>query len=70
MSIGTTSLDNATFQYISARVLDKAAIVLELNKAYLVESRLLPLARRHGMASVAELAGALAANVTERRARK
>ena len=59
MSIATTSLDNASFEYISALVREKAAIVLELNKAYLVESRLLPLARRHGMASIAELVAAL-----------
>jgi len=40
------------FDYIRRLVLEQSAIVLEEDKGYLVESRLLPLARREGFASL------------------
>jgi chemotaxis protein methyltransferase CheR len=40
------------FNYIQRLVLSQSAIVLEDDKGYLVESRLLPLARREGFASI------------------
>jgi len=40
------------FNYVRRLVLDQSAIVLEDDKGYLVESRLLPLARREGLASI------------------
>ena len=40
------------FNYVRRLVLDQSAIVLEEDKGYLVESRLLPLARREGFASI------------------
>jgi chemotaxis protein methyltransferase CheR len=43
------------FQYISKMVQDLSAIVLETGKEYLVESRILPLAKREGYASIEEL---------------
>jgi chemotaxis protein methyltransferase CheR len=46
------SLSQTEFNFIRRLVLDQAAIVLEEDKAYLVESRLLPLARREGLASI------------------
>jgi len=49
------SLTHSEFDYIRRLVLDKSAIVLEEDKEYLVESRLLPLARREGMASLGVL---------------
>ncbi|MFO8076255.1 MAG: CheR family methyltransferase [Actinomycetota bacterium] len=45
----------ADFDYIAALVRDEAAIVIEPSKAYLVESRLSPVARRHGQGSIAEV---------------
>jgi chemotaxis protein methyltransferase CheR len=40
------------FNYVRRLVLEQSAIVLEEDKGYLVESRLLPLARRQGFASL------------------
>jgi len=40
------------FNYVRRLVLEQSAIVLEEDKGYLVESRLLPLARREGFASL------------------
>lgn len=45
----------ADFQLVREVVAEDAAIVLEQGKDYLVESRLLPVARRLGLPSVAEL---------------
>jgi chemotaxis protein methyltransferase CheR len=59
MSTATTTLDANTFNFVSAFIREKSAIVLEPSKAYLVESRLSPVARENGMASVAELVVAL-----------
>lgn len=40
------------FNYVRRLVLDQSAIVLEEDKGYLVESRLLPLARREGFTTI------------------
>lgn len=48
-------LDSTDFEFVSNLVMRRSAIVLEPEKNYLVESRLLPLARREGLSSVAEL---------------
>jgi len=46
------SLSQAEFNFIRRLVLDQSAIVIEEDKGYLVESRLLPLARREGLTSL------------------
>jgi chemotaxis protein methyltransferase CheR len=48
-------ISDADFQYIRDLVYKAAAIVLEDGKAYLVESRLQPLARRLGFDSLADM---------------
>jgi chemotaxis protein methyltransferase CheR len=48
-------ISDAEFYYIRDLVYKAAAIVLEDGKAYLVESRLQPVARRHGYASLNEM---------------
>lgn len=53
------SIAAETFSYISTLVRKEAAIVLEVGKEYLVEARLLPLARNAGMASVDEYVAGL-----------
>jgi chemotaxis protein methyltransferase CheR len=45
-------LSQTEFNFIRRLVLDQSAIVLEEDKGYLIESRLLPLARRAGLASL------------------
>jgi len=47
------------FDYIRRLVLEQSAIVLEQDKQYLAESRLLPLARREGFDSLASLVACL-----------
>jgi chemotaxis protein methyltransferase CheR len=49
------------FDYIQRLVLEQSAIVLEDDKQYLVESRLLPLARREGFDSIASMVAWLGA---------
>jgi len=49
------SLSAPEFDYIRRLVLDQSAIVLEQDKGYLIESRLLPLARREGLPSLSHL---------------
>ena len=55
-------LDSTDFEFVSSLVLKRSAIVLEPEKNYLVESRLLPLARREGLSSVAELVARMCAD--------
>jgi chemotaxis protein methyltransferase CheR len=43
------------FDYLREMIHRESAIVLDLDKEYLVESRLAPIARREGLASVADL---------------
>jgi chemotaxis protein methyltransferase CheR len=59
MNNTTPGLDQDSFEFIKAMVHDRSAIVLELNKAYLIESRLMPVARQHRFESIAQLVGAL-----------
>jgi chemotaxis protein methyltransferase CheR len=46
------NLSQPAFNYIRRLLLEQSAIVLEEDKGYLVESRLSPLARREGLASL------------------
>lgn len=50
--MGVTTAD---FEYVSTVVRDRSAIVLGPGKEYLIEARLLPLARTQGTATVGEL---------------
>jgi chemotaxis protein methyltransferase CheR len=47
------------FDYLRALLKQRSGLVLSADKQYLAESRLLPIARRHGMASLGELIGKL-----------
>jgi chemotaxis protein methyltransferase CheR len=58
------AISEADFNYVREFVYQKAAIVLEDGKAYLVESRLQPLAKREGFASLAEFVDKLRAQPT------
>jgi chemotaxis protein methyltransferase CheR len=59
MSIAAVTVNNATFDFLCNFVREKSAIVLEPSKAYLVESRLNPVARENGFASLDDLVVAL-----------
>ncbi len=48
-------MDSAQFEFIRALVYDRAAIVLEDSKEYLIQTRLSPIARAQGLATVEEL---------------
>jgi chemotaxis protein methyltransferase CheR len=50
------SLSRASFEFVRAVLRQRSGHDLEDDKAYLVETRLLPLARRHGFKSVEDLA--------------
>lgn len=52
-------LDLPTFDYVRKLVHEHSAIALEASKDYLVESRLVPLARQKGLNSIAELVALL-----------
>lgn len=45
-------ISDADFHYIREFLYKKAAMLLDEGKAYLVESRLQPLAKRHGFVSL------------------
>ena len=47
------------FDFLRRLLKDRSGLVLSAEKDYLLESRLLPLARRHGMTSLGELASRL-----------
>lgn len=53
------SLDPGDFTYISTFVRQSSAIVLETGKEYLVESRLMPVIRQEGLASISALVSQL-----------
>jgi len=55
------SLTAAEFDYIRRLVLEQSAIVLDDDKQYLAESRLLPVARREGFDSLGSLVASLLA---------
>lgn len=59
MSVATLSTDTLTFEYLTKYIREKSAIVLEPNKLYLLESRLMPVAREAGLNSLTELVIAL-----------
>lgn len=61
MNTTNPPIDPPSFDYVRQLVLTHAAIALEDNKAYLVESRLMPLVRQHGLATLAELVARLRA---------
>jgi chemotaxis protein methyltransferase CheR len=56
------SLSQTDFEYIRTLVKQRSAVVLESEKAYLVETRLLALARRDGFGSIADLLARLRAH--------
>lgn len=56
------AMNASDFDYIRRLVLDQSAIVLEDDKQYLAESRLLPLARREGFDSIGAMVASLLAN--------
>ena len=56
-------LDSADFDFVSSLVLKRSAIVLEPEKNYLVESRLLPLARREGFPSIPALVAKMRSSI-------
>ncbi len=47
------------FEFVSQLVRERAGIVLSADKAYLVESRLAPIARKEGMASIDDVVAAI-----------
>lgn len=57
MTVAT--LDSATFDYVRTLVQERSAIALESTKGYLVESRLAPIAKQHGHASLADMVAKL-----------
>jgi chemotaxis protein methyltransferase CheR len=52
------------FEYLRQLLRERSGLMLSAEKQYLAESRLLPLARRHGMTTLAELVGKLKAATT------
>jgi chemotaxis protein methyltransferase CheR len=58
-TVTSGALSPTDFADIANLVLERSAIVLESSKAYLIESRLAPVARRNQFASIAELAEAM-----------
>ncbi len=59
MSTVTAALDPRSFSFITNLVRDKSAIIVESGKAYLVESRLTPVARELGLQNISELVSEL-----------
>ncbi|HTF91443.1 MAG TPA: CheR family methyltransferase, partial [Verrucomicrobiae bacterium] len=55
------AISDAEFHYIKDFIYQQAAIDLEPGKAYLVESRLQPIARREGFASLSDMIAKLRA---------
>jgi chemotaxis protein methyltransferase CheR len=53
--LAETTLSAADFAFIANLVRQRCALVLEPGKEYLVKSRLLPLAQRHGLTGIAAL---------------
>ncbi len=58
-SATVTASPGMAFEYISKMVLESSAIVLDAQKAYLVESRIAPILRTHGYSSLDDLVAAL-----------
>jgi chemotaxis protein methyltransferase CheR len=55
----TAVMEPSTFEYVRDLVRQHSAIALESNKGYLVESRLTPVAKQHGMDSLDAFVGSL-----------
>lgn len=55
----TVDLRPSDFEFVSALIRNQAAIVLNRDKDYLVETRLTPIAKAHGFASVSSLVDSL-----------
>lgn len=55
MSTATASVVASDHAFIAEFVVQRSAIVLEPSKAYLIESRLNPVAREHGLSGIGEL---------------
>jgi chemotaxis protein methyltransferase CheR len=53
-----SAVNSQDFDYISREIRSRSGLVLTPDKAYLLETRLTPVARKEGFASVAELIGA------------
>ena len=60
------TLSLASFEFVRTVLRQRSAHCLDADKAYLVETRLLPLARRHGFGSVEELVLRLRGRTNER----
>lgn len=58
-TVAIPSLDASSFEFVRDLLLRRSAILLEPGKDYLVESRLAPLARKHGLGGVADLVAQL-----------
>jgi chemotaxis protein methyltransferase CheR len=61
MTAASATLDQPTFDFVRKLVQDSSAITLESGKEYLVESRLMPLAKLHGLASLKDMVAQLKA---------
>ena len=48
-------MNDQEYEFISAQIKDRSGLVLTKDKAYLLESRLMPVARKHGKTSLSEL---------------
>src|SRR5262249_10925461 len=59
------SLSRASFEFVRALLRERSAHILDDDKVYLVETRLMPVARRHGFHSVEELVLRLQARRSE-----
>lgn len=55
MNPTTVPINAGAFHFISTLVREKSAIVLDIEKSYLVESRLAPIVRNYGWASLEDL---------------
>ncbi|MCC7142388.1 MAG: protein-glutamate O-methyltransferase CheR [Candidatus Eisenbacteria bacterium] len=58
------SLSATDFDYIRTLVMKRSAIVLEAGKEYLVESRLIPLAKREGFSGLEEMCAGMRAKAS------
>ena len=59
MTANVLAPTDTSFDFVCKLVLQRSAIVLESNKAYLVESRLTPVVQQHGLASIDDLVAKL-----------
>lgn len=49
------TLSDSDFEFLSKYIVDNSAIVVSKDKEYLIESRLSPVCRRHGLAGISDL---------------